>query len=64
MPRQGGATLIQFHMCLEKLPPFGKMLIGAIGGALLGIAFGLLLSLLIAWVSIQFSVNHLKANIA
>ncbi len=42
-------------MCLEKLPPFGKMLIGSIGGALLGIAFGLILSLLIAWISIRFS---------
>lgn len=39
-------------MCLEKLPPFGKMLIGAIGGALLGIFSGLVLSFLISFISI------------
>lgn len=41
-------------MCLEKLSPFSRMLIGALIGIVLGILFGLLFGLLIAWVSMSF----------
>lgn len=38
-------------MCLEKTPPFVRMLLGALLGIVLGIIFGLLFGLVIAWAS-------------
>lgn len=40
-------------MCLEKLPPFGRIIVYAVLGVACGIAFGLVFSLVIAWISMQ-----------
>lgn len=38
-------------MCLEKASPFVRMILGALGGAVIGIVSGLFLGILIAWLA-------------
>ncbi len=49
-------------MCLEKASPFTRMIMGALGGTILGIAFGLGFSFLIAFIAKQFASPQMMIN--
>ena len=50
-------------MCLEKLPPFPRMIVSALGGTVVGIAFGLGFGLVIAFVTMQFGNGQIVSDV-